>query len=145
MNCNECSRRDFLIKGSVTTVTIAAATAGIVNCLQPTSNSETGTYTFDITASEYAALATIGGTAYCVMNDSDFPAIVTRTGQNELKAYSSKCSHAGCKINLPEGAVTMCPCHGSLFNSSGNVIEGPASNQPKYSATISGNIVTITG
>jgi Rieske Fe-S protein len=144
MNCNECSRRDFLIKGSAATVTIAAAATGIVNCLQPVTGTET--YTFDITNAEYAALATIGGSVYCVMNDSNFPAIVTRTGQNELKAYSSKCTHQGCKINLPVGATAaLCPCHDSLFNSSGNVIEGPASNQPTYSVTISGNIVTITG
>lgn len=144
MNCNECSRREFLIKGSATAVTIAAASTGIVNCLQPVTGTET--YTFDITNAEYAALATTGGSAYCVMNDSNFPAIVTRIGQNELKAYSSKCTHAGCKINLPDGATAaLCPCHDSLFNSSGKVINGPASDQPAYSATISGNIVTIVG
>lgn len=144
MDCNECSRRDFLVKGSVTAVTIAAATTGIVNCLQPVTGTET--YTFDIATTEYAALAAIGGSAYCEMNDSNFPAIVTRTGQNELKAYSSKCTHNGCKINLPDGATAaLCPCHDSLFNSSGKVINGPASNQPTYPVTISGNIVTITG
>jgi cytochrome b6-f complex iron-sulfur subunit len=41
--------------------------------------------------------------------------------------FSSRCSHAGCRISKSEGNQLICPCHGSRYDAlSGKVIKGPS-------------------
>lgn len=48
------------------------------------------------------------------------------SGQS-VKAYSTRCTHAGCKINKEIKGQIVCPCHGSRYDSAtGDVIKGPA-------------------
>jgi cytochrome b6-f complex iron-sulfur subunit len=42
-----------------------------------------------------------------------------------LYAMSTLCTHAGCPTQQA-GADLFCPCHGSLFDGSGQVLRGPA-------------------
>ena len=51
--------------------------------------------------------------------------IICKT-DNDLKIYSSKCTHLGCKINKVENNELVCPCHGSRYNSSGIPVKGPS-------------------
>lgn len=44
----------------------------------------------------------------------------------DLKVYSSRCTHLGCKINQVEGDEIVCPCHGSRYNTEGKPIKGPS-------------------
>jgi len=47
---------------------------------------------------------------------------------NELKFYSSRCTHLGCKLNQGNTDRINCPCHGSQFDAvTGEVLRGPAS------------------
>ena len=47
--------------------------------------------------------------------------------QNNLRAFSAECSHAGCLINQVEGTVLKCACHGSQFDAlTGKPLKGPA-------------------
>ncbi|NOU48035.1 MAG: Rieske (2Fe-2S) protein [Bacteroidales bacterium] len=44
-----------------------------------------------------------------------------------ILVFSSRCTHAGCKINHEINGRLVCPCHGSAFDaSSGKVLNGPA-------------------
>ncbi|MGB9697390.1 MAG: ubiquinol-cytochrome c reductase iron-sulfur subunit [Ignavibacteria bacterium] len=43
-----------------------------------------------------------------------------------LKIFSSKCSHLGCRINNFNGTNFKCFCHGSEFNIEGIPVLGPA-------------------
>ena len=53
--------------------------------------------------------------------------IINKSG-NELKIFSSKCSHLGCKINKLENNEIVCPCHGSRYSLNGEVLKGPSTN-----------------
>ncbi len=50
-----------------------------------------------------------------------------------LHALDSFCSHQGCNVNWDnQGKSFFCPCHGSKFDTEGNVLNGPA-DQPMKS------------
>lgn len=51
--------------------------------------------------------------------------IIRRNGEN-VKVFSSSCTHLGCKINSEADDELICPCHGSKFSFNGNPIVGPA-------------------
>jgi len=51
--------------------------------------------------------------------------IIRKNGEN-VKVFSSSCTHLGCKINSEAEDELICPCHGSKFSFDGNPIVGPA-------------------
>jgi cytochrome b6-f complex iron-sulfur subunit len=46
-------------------------------------------------------------------------------GRPAFTAVSPICTHRGCTVEA-QGAVLVCPCHGSTFERSGSVVRGPA-------------------
>lgn len=84
---------------------------------------------------------------------NDFPNGITFVEQfivvksNErIKIFSSKCTHLGCRINNSLNDVFICPCHGSKFNSDGEVLKGPALkklNELKYRIDKSKNQIIV--
>ncbi|MET9677450.1 Rieske (2Fe-2S) protein [Streptomyces sp. NPDC006482] len=53
--------------------------------------------------------------------------VITQPKAGEFKAFSSKCTHAGCAVSGVENGVIVCPCHQSHFDvSDGSVKSGPA-------------------
>jgi Rieske Fe-S protein len=55
-----------------------------------------------------------------------FPDVIVVNSGDTISAFSSKCTHLGCRINQAEGDEIVCPCHGSRFNQHGQVLHGPA-------------------
>lgn len=50
-----------------------------------------------------------------------------RTGPSSFQAFAVYCPHLGCPTHwLPQPRIFLCPCHGSVFNSQGQVVGGPA-------------------
>ncbi|HMN17384.1 MAG TPA: Rieske (2Fe-2S) protein [Ignavibacteriaceae bacterium] len=46
--------------------------------------------------------------------------------EDGYKVFSSVCTHLGCKVNWESYRNRFyCPCHKGIFDSNGNVIEGP--------------------
>lgn len=75
------------------------------------------------------------------------PIAVTRLSQTEVVAVSRVCTHEGCTVNLPTSAAATldCPCHGSRFRTTGQVVNGPATRTLfQFPARIQGNEVIIT-
>ena len=51
--------------------------------------------------------------------------VVVVKERGQVYALSLVCTHLGCTVSVgPDGIA--CPCHGSLFDRSGNVLRGPA-------------------
>ena len=48
----------------------------------------------------------------------------------EIYALNLTCTHLGCTVNATSKGFT-CPCHGSVFNTFGGVIKGPADRSLK--------------
>ncbi len=63
---------------------------------------------------------------------------VVREG-NKIAAISTTCTHLGC-IVAPSETGFSCPCHGSRYDTDGNVTGGPAPKAlPWYSVTLTPN------
>jgi Rieske Fe-S protein len=50
--------------------------------------------------------------------------IVFRTAEGELRAFDSKCTHAGCNVNFA-GDKISCHCHGGVYDFEGRNVAGP--------------------
>jgi len=55
----------------------------------------------------------------------DFPICLYKIGKDSYSAALLHCTHRGCELNVGGGIYT-CPCHGSEFSVTGELLEGPA-------------------
>lgn len=52
--------------------------------------------------------------------------IVFQSPDQQLFAFSAKCTHEGCTITYqPEQSILWCPCHDGRFDLTGRVVSGP--------------------
>ena len=52
--------------------------------------------------------------------------VLVRTGEREVKAMSTVCTHLGCTVYWQkDNQEFYCPCHAGRFDKNGNVISGP--------------------
>jgi Rieske Fe-S protein len=72
-----------------------------------------------------------------------YPNIMLMKNDGTLIALSMLCTHVCCQLTYVTGNQLYCPCHGSLFDSNGNVIQGPAVvplPTVEYTVDSSGNV-----
>ena len=70
--------------------------------------------------------------------------LLSRASASAFTAVDAVCTHEGCTINGQDGSVYVCPCHGSRYNRTGQVIAGPAkANLRQYATTFADGDVTI--
>ena len=56
-----------------------------------------------------------------------YPNMLLKKADGSLIALSMLCTHVCCECTYePGNNVIFCPCHGSVFDSTGNVVRGPA-------------------
>ena len=150
---NYCNRREF-VKDALTGIgTVAFGSFVMMNqssCSDgsptaPTDSNGETSITVDLSLPQNSALATVGGTLALTANELDGSGILLyRQSDTSVLAFSRICTHNGCTIGSFQNGTSTCPCHGSQFNTSGSVVNGPAVNPLRqYSGTIVGNIVTI--
>lgn len=61
-------------------------------------------------------IVALDGTHVAVYNDN-----------GEIKTFSPVCPHAGCEVEWNNDDKTWdCPCHGSRFKATGELVRGPA-------------------
>ena len=79
-------------------------------------------------------------------NFRDMGFFIIRNG-GTLTALSSVCTHRRCKLKAEDDHSFSCHCHGSTFDPSGHVTEGPAKRDlPVFPTSTDGNghlIVTV--
>ncbi|NJK83358.1 MAG: Rieske (2Fe-2S) protein [Saprospiraceae bacterium] len=53
------------------------------------------------------------------------PIYLTKLENDEYSALLLQCTHRGCEVR-PAAKELQCPCHGSVFSNTGEVLESPA-------------------
>lgn len=146
--CGGCSRREALQGLGVAAVGVLAVAAG---CQQQGSSLATATSSscgagqcIDLTAADNQELTAAGGAMLVDMRGDTI--MVVRVSDTQIVALSAICTHSGCSMDyLPAQSVLDCPCHGSQFSTTGDVLRGPANRSLRvYSATLASNMITIT-
>ncbi len=90
-----------------------------------------------------SALASTGSMALVTSPAGNF--LATRTGASTFIVLTAVCTHQTCVISNVSGQTFVCPCHGSEFNTSGQVTQGPAvASLRQYSAQFSNDVLTIS-
>jgi Rieske Fe-S protein len=89
---------------------------------------------------DYAGPTSLARGSAAVMKVDGHDAALYRDDTGRLHALSAACTHLGCIVHWnPVEKSWDCPCHGSRFDVSGCVIEGPAMSQLKPVALDSGD------
>jgi len=87
---------------------------------------------FRILLSQYPALGEVTGSVKVPIPGAtgEVPPrlIVTRVAEDRFAAVDDICPHAGCPVSTYQSSLQAlpCPCHGSLFSPTGQVLRGPA-------------------
>lgn len=153
------SRRDFMQIGG--TIAALFAVAGVLGALTvltspkpeasaSSSNSQTGQGTSSNLPSGAVANVNdlkIGTPVYFDYPSPGYPNILMKKSDGTVQAMSMLCTHVCCQCEYyaPSNEI-YCPCHGSVFDASGNVIRGPAPVRlPEVQLNIdsSGNIFPV--
>jgi cytochrome b6-f complex iron-sulfur subunit len=149
-------RKDFIEK-----VGLSAASILIFGCMQGCSKSDNPAatpppsnnnppkaidFTINITTNPYTSLNTAGGFYVDKTNNI----IIARTLTDEFLAVSSLCTHQQVTLEFQASNNRfICPSppgHGSLFSSTGAVVNGPAAGSlTQYKTTRTGNNLRIFG
>src|SRR3954469_25499865 len=99
--------------------------------------------TLTVTIDAASPLATVGGAATVTVSTGTY--LVARTSQSAVTAVTSVCTHEGCAVSGFANSLYVCPCHGSEFNTSGAVVQGPASSPLRqFPSTLANNVATIS-
>jgi cytochrome b6-f complex iron-sulfur subunit len=92
---------------------------------------------------EGAALAPVGGAALVRSTVGDF--LVAHTAQDSFTALTAICTHEACTITGFRSPTYVCPCHGSQYNTAGQVLSGPATRSLRaFPTQLTGSLLTIT-
>ncbi|MFC4857498.1 Rieske (2Fe-2S) protein [Actinophytocola glycyrrhizae] len=92
-----------------------------------------------------AALADVpDGGGLIVDNPAGGKILLARTG-DEVKAYNAACTHMGTIVGAPTDGVTVCPSHGSEFDTeTGAVKKGPATQPlPTVEVQVEGDQIVL--
>jgi cytochrome b6-f complex iron-sulfur subunit len=139
------NRRELIKNVAAGTITLFVVPAAFTSCekdpIDPDDNNnpDDNILTIDLTAAKYSDLGSAGG----FVKEGDL--IIINTGDGFI-ALSNICTHQGCVVSYDSQENKLpCPCHGSVYSTTGSVLKGPAETPlRKYELSQEGDILTIT-
>lgn len=154
------SRRDFLqIGGTIGAFIALAAALGIWSSLSPasqvpsettqSSGSQGNTTTSNLPSGAIANVndLTPGVPKYFDYPSSGYTNMLMKRSNGSVYAISVLCTHVCCQCQYDTSTTELyCPCHGSVFDQNGNVVNGPATIKlPSVELNVdgSGNIFPV--
>lgn len=83
----------------------------------------------------------VAGTPVYFDYPSGYPNMLVLQADGSLLAFSTLCTHVCCSLQYDSALKELgCPCHGSIFSSTGKVLRGPASlNLPQVTLRVDAN------
>jgi Rieske Fe-S protein len=88
-------------------------------------------------------LANTGDGILLTADELDYPILFIRVAPDRFVALSTECMHLGCTVKK-QPSVIRCPCHGSVYDLEGRVLNGPAEQPLKqYGVRIHGTMAEI--
>jgi cytochrome b6-f complex iron-sulfur subunit len=95
-----------------------------------------------VTIDASSPLNTVGGAALIRASGSNY--LASRTGQDSFTVLTAVCTHEGCTVEGFRNSTYVCPCHGSVYSTSGAVINGPAT-QPlrQFASTFANGVLSF--
>ena len=89
------------------------------------------------------ALANVGSAALVQAGGNDI--LVIQRSQGSFSAFTAVCTHEQNIITGFQSNNFVCPAHGSQFNTSGGVVQGPATRALReFPTQFTNNVLTIT-
>ena len=139
------SRRDFIRNSAfgVAAGTIALSGLDLAKLAAQAGYAKVGKNGGDIVINlseeKNKALSSVGG---CLLLDDDD--ILIRLSDTRFAAVNLTCTHKGCTVEY-NGTRFVCPCHGSMYDREGKVLEGPSTKDLKtYESTYDAAANTVT-
>jgi Rieske Fe-S protein len=70
--------------------------------------------------------------------------LLARLTPDTFAALNAVCTHEGCTVSRFASPVFVCPCHGSRYTTSGEVVQGPApAALPRYPTEFANGVLTV--
>jgi len=115
----------------------------ILQDINETTNGES--LNLDLTSETLSPLQTIGISIVTTGNIIDINGLLLlRISDVKISAFSRKCTHSGGSVNIFIDGISVCSSNGSEFDTSGQVVSGPASNPLKeYQTSFEESTLTI--
>tara|TARA_B100001250_G_C19594870_1_gene697985 strand:- start:158 stop:601 length:444 start_codon:yes stop_codon:yes gene_type:complete len=102
---------------------------------------------FDLNEEDFQPLKINGGSVATDPNDIDPEGLLLLRSDENVKAFTRRCTHQGVQLNPFSNGVSICAYgHGAQFNSNGQHISGPGQGSLKsYDTQLDGDILTVFG
>jgi cytochrome b6-f complex iron-sulfur subunit len=149
------TRRDFCARSCTAAFAVAATGAFAGACggsstgpsdnvpALPVMNGTVSNGSVSVSVDATSPLVSVGSAA--LIESSAAPLLVVHTGSSAFSAFSAICTHQGCTVTGFANNRFVCPCHGSQYDTNGNVVSGPAPQAlQRFTASLSGTTLTIS-
>ena len=121
------SRRDFLKKSTavlgVGAVVTSSAQLACIPSTAPAMKAQLTNHRINFETA-IPELVQIGDGVKLEHNDLEYPILLIKTSESSFAALSTECMHLGCQVRM-QRTVLRCPCHGSVYDLNGGVLNGP--------------------